>query len=204
MFNPSRLTIARQRQRMSAGQLAEAIGVSPVTISRLEHGHNEPEPETVTALARALKFPREFFDGADIDPVSKDAVSFRSMTAMTAKERDAAIAAGHIAYLVADWVGERFNLPKPDLIDASQERDPARAARWLRQHWGLGEQPIKHMIKLLEAKGVRVFSLAEDTRTLDAFSCWRGSTPYVFLNTAKSAEHSRFRCCARVGAPCHA
>ena len=177
---------------MSAGQLAEAINVSHVTISRLEHGHNEPEPETLEALARVLSFPKEFFTGADIDPVSKDAVSFRSMTAMTAKERDAAIAAGHIAYLVADWVAERFNLPEPDLIDASQERDPARAARWLRQHWGLGEKPIKHMIKLLEAKGVRVFSLAEDTRTLDAFSCWRGSIPYVFLNTAKSAEHSRF------------
>jgi Zn-dependent peptidase ImmA (M78 family) len=48
------------------------------------------------------------------------------------------------------------------------------------------------MIKLLESKGVRVFSLAENTRNVNAFSCWRNSTPYVFLNTFKSTENSRF------------
>jgi hypothetical protein len=45
--------------------------------------------------------------------------------------------------------------------------------------WALGEQPIS-MIKLLESKGVRVFSLAENTKTVDAFSCWRNDVPYVF------------------------
>jgi Zn-dependent peptidase ImmA (M78 family) len=33
--------------------------------------------------------------------------------------------------------------------------------------------------------------MAENTATVDAFSVWRGETPYVFLNTMKSAEHSR-------------
>src|SRR3546814_15647567 len=48
------------------------------------------------------------------------------------------------------------------------------------------------MIKLLESKGVHVFSLAEDTKNVDAFSCWRNGQPFVFLNTFKSAERSRF------------
>lgn len=47
------------------------------------------------------------------------------------------------------------------------------------------------MIKLLEAKGVRVFSLAENTKNVDAFSRWRNGIPYVFLNTVKSTERSR-------------
>ncbi|MCJ2019504.1 XRE family transcriptional regulator [Methylobacterium sp. E-065] len=199
MFNPSRMVIARHRRRMSSRGLAEAVGLTPVHLSRLENGHHEPEEDTVTAIAKVLGFPVSFFHGDEIDPVTKEAVSFRSMTAMKAAERDAAIAAGHIAYLLADWTTARYNLPGPDFIDASQERDPARAARWLRQHWGLGEQPIKHMIKLLEAKGVRVFSLAESTKTLDAFSCWRGDTPYVFLNTAKSSERSRFDAAHELG-----
>ena len=38
----------------------------------------------------------------------------------------------------------------------------------------------------------RVFSLAESTKNVDAFSCWRNDEPYVFLNTFKSAERSRF------------
>ncbi|WP_283536232.1 helix-turn-helix domain-containing protein [Methylorubrum extorquens] len=193
------MVIARHRRRMSSKGLAEAVGLTAVHVSRLENGIHEPEPETLAAIAKALGFPVEFFTGDEIDPVTKEGVSFRSMTAMKAAERDAAIAAGHIAYLLADWTAARYNLPATDLIEASEERDPARAARWLRQHWGLGEQPIKHMIKMLEAKGIRVFSLAENTAALDAFSCWRGDTPYIFLNTAKSAERSRFDAAHELG-----
>ena len=55
------------------------------------------------------------------------------------------------------------------------------------------------MIHLLEAKGVRVFSLVEETRSVDAFSVWRSNKPYVFLNTMKTAEHSRFDAAHELG-----
>ncbi len=192
MFNPNRLSLARKRRRFTAKELARQAGVSHVTLSRLKKGSHEPEPETVEAFSRVLGFPKVFFFGDDIDELNQEAASFRSLSAMTARERDAALASGALAYTLADWVDERFNLPKPSLMDMSHEADPAAAARSLRQFWGLGERPISSMIKLLESKGVRVFSLAENTRNVDAFSCWRNSVPYVFLNTFKSAEHSRF------------
>jgi Zn-dependent peptidase ImmA (M78 family) len=184
---------------MSSKELAERTGLTAVTITRLEKFRNEPEPDTVDALVKALEFPKEFFFGPDIDELNKEAASFRSLTSMTAKEREAALAAGAIAYMLSDWVSDRFNLPESNLIDLSQERDPARAARTLRQHWALGEQPISNMIRLLEKMGVRVFSLAENTRNVDAFSCWRNGVPYVFLNTMKSAEHSRFDAAHELG-----
>jgi Zn-dependent peptidase ImmA (M78 family) len=112
------------------------------------------------------------------------------MSAISAKERDAALAAGTLAYIVSDWVEQRFDLPKPDLLDLNGDT-PEVAAVSLREKWGLGEQPIKNMVHLLEAKGIRLFSMAENTMSVDAFSVWRGATPYVFLNTMKSAEHSR-------------
>jgi len=175
------------------------IGVTPVTMSRLEQGINEPAPETLDAIVKILGFPKEFFYGKDIDSLSQDAASFRSLTTMTAKERDAALTAGSLAYLLSDWVTERFNLPKVDLIDLSSERNPDKAAISLRQHWALGEQPISSMVKLLESKGVMVFSLSENTKNVDAFSCWRNGTPYVFLNTFKSPEHSRFDAAHELG-----
>ena len=110
---------------------------------------------------------------------------------MTAAERDAALAAGQIAFLIADWVVERFDLPKAKLPDLHLF-DPQQAAQMLRQEWGLGEKPISNMIQLLESKGVRVFSLAENTAHVNAYSLWRKHTPYIFLNTFKSAESSRF------------
>lgn len=184
---------------MTARALAGVIGVSPITISRLENGANEPEDETVEALSRALDFPRGFFFAEDVDELPAGAASFRSLSSMTAKERDAALSAGVIAYLFDDWVAERFNLPFADVPDLRGDASPEAAAQALRAYWGLGEQPVSSMIKLLESKGVRVFSLCEDTKNVDAFSCWRGERPFVFLNTFKSTERSRFDAAHELG-----
>jgi Zn-dependent peptidase ImmA (M78 family)/DNA-binding XRE family transcriptional regulator len=191
MFNPNRLRLARKRRRLTEKKLAEMSNLTAVTLSRLEKSNNDPAPETVRALARALQYPERFFFADDIDELDPDAASFRSLKAMTAREREAALAAGSLAYLFSDWVAARFNLPAADLPDMSHERNPANAARLIRDSWGLGERPITNMVKLLEAKGVRVFSLAENTKNVDAFSCWRNDVPYIFLNTFKSPEHSR-------------
>lgn len=141
---------------------------------------------------RALDFPRGFFFAEDVDELPAEAASFRSLSSMTARERDAALAAGAIAYLFNDWVAERFNLPSPDVPELRGDATPEAAAQVVRSNWGLGEQPISSMVKLLESKGVRVFSLCEDTKNVDAFSCWRGERPFIFLNTFKSTERSRF------------
>lgn len=199
MFNAQRLILGRKRRKMTARALASEIGVSPITISRLENGANEPEDETVNALARALDFPKEFFFAGDFDELPAEAASFRSLSSMTAKERDAALSAGVIAYLLHDWVAERFNLPACDVPIVDEAGSPEEAAQIVRAAWGLGQQPISNMVRLLEAKGVRVFSLSEETLSVDAFSCWRDSTPFVFLNTFKSAERSRFDAAHELG-----
>lgn len=191
MFNPSRLTIARKRNMLTGKELAERVGLTSVTISRLEKSGN-PEPSTIDAIARELGYPKEFFYGDTVDTLSKDSASFRSLTSMTARERDAALAVGSVAYLVSDWVSMKFNLPEVDLLNLDHERSPESAALTLRQYWGLGEKPIRNVTKLLESKGIRIFSLSEKTKNVDAFSCWRNDIPYVFLNTFKTAERSRF------------
>ena len=190
MFTPSRLTLARKRRRLTKKALAEQIYVTAHTVLRYESGEIVPPDETLGRLANVLLFPVEFFSAPDIDPLPEDAASFRSMSTMSAKERDAALAAGSIAYLFADWVEMRFGLPTFDAIDFEGD-SPDVAAHSLRERWGLGEQPIKNMAQLLEFKGVRLFSMAENTISVDAFSVWRGEKPYVFLNTMKSAERSR-------------
>jgi len=55
------------------------------------------------------------------------------------------------------------------------------------------------MIHLLESKGVRLFSLSVKAKEVDAFSMWQGNVPYIFLNTQKSAEHSRFDAAHELG-----
>src|SRR5690606_7700577 len=107
-----------------------------------------------------------------IEVPQQEAVSFRAMSKMSAAKRDAALAAGGIAYPFNSWIEQRFTLPKPDLIEVEKGEDPEAVAMMLRQYWGLGELPIRNVIHLLEAKGIRVFSLAENAVEVDAYSLW--------------------------------
>jgi Zn-dependent peptidase ImmA (M78 family)/DNA-binding XRE family transcriptional regulator len=199
MFSPGRLTLARQRRKLTKKSLAEALGLDQKTVIRYEAGEAAPSEDTLSSLARVLEFPAEFFIGSDIDELLPDAASFRSLSTMPARDRDAALAAGSLAFMVTDWIAAQFTLPEQDLLDFKEGTEPEAAARTLRQKWGIGERPIRHMIRLLEAKGVRVFSLVENTRMVDAFSLWRREIPYVFLNTTKTAERSRFDAAHELG-----
>lgn len=192
MFNPRRLGLARKRRRLTAKALAERAGLAADTITRLEKGAHEPDERTVDRLAAALAYPAAFLHAAEPHDFDADAVSFRSSSKMSARERDAAVSAGSLGLQLAAWVEERFSLPSPDLLDLGYETDPEAAALATRQHWGLGERPIGDMLGLLESRGVRVFSLAEDTASVNAFSFWRDGRPYVFLNNFKTAESSIF------------
>ena len=198
-FNPKRLTLARRRRGLTKTKLASMIGVEVRSITGYESGEYKPDHDRFLQLAAELHFPEAFFFGDDLDEILPDIVSFRSMSKMTARHRDSALGAGAIALLLNNWIEERFDLPRAALPDLSQEVSPEAAADILRRIWGLGELPIKNMIHLLEAKGVRVFSLALDTTQVDAFSMWHAETPFVFLNTMKSCEHSRFDAAHELG-----
>jgi len=188
MFTPSRLSLARG---FTMTRLAGLVGVTAKAISDYEKREYPPADETLARIAAATRFPTGFFSGCDLHEPTPDTASFRSMSRMTAGQRDAALGAGALAFMLNDWVESRFELPAPDLLDLRDEQ-PEVAASVLRQHWGLGERPIKNMVHLLEAKGVRVYSLAENSVEVDAFALWHSKTPFVFVNTLKSAEHGRF------------
>lgn len=197
-FNPSRLRVARKRRLLNKTRFAEAIGVDLRTVTGYERGEYEPSPGTLALIARTLRFPAGFFAGGDLHEPSPATASFRSQARMSAANREAALASGALAFLLIDWIEQRFTLPAPDLPDLREE-NPEAAAMTLRQQWSLGERPIRNMVHLLEARGVRVFSMFEDTAEVDAFSLWRATTPFVFLNTMKSAERSRFDAAHELG-----
>ena len=198
MFSGQRLSLARRRKGFTKKALAEALGMHPRTVTRWEDDDRSPSETELELICRILGFPKEFFFGAEVDEADVGAASFRALSSMPARYRDAALAAGSFGFIFGDWVEERFNLPPLDLEDLSGET-PDAAARALREIWGIGERPISHMLNLLESKGVRVFSLAEDTDTVDAFSMWRRNKAYMFLNCVKTAEHQRFDAAHELG-----
>lgn len=199
MFNPARLALARRRQKLTKKALAEIVGCDVKTLVRYENGDAAPSEDSAQAMARALGFPASFFNGSDLDEPTVEAASFRSLSSMPARERDGALAAGALAFLLNDWLDDRFALPETQVPQFKEPISPEAAAASVRSAWNLGERPIRNMVHLMEAHGVRVFSLAENTKAVDAFSMWRRDQPFVFLNTFKTPERSRFDAAHELG-----
>ncbi len=198
MLNPNRLELARRRRGWTKSKLASLVDVSTKSITNYESGDQQPTPETLSRIALHLDFPVQFFEQTDVEVVAEAAASFRSLTSMTASQRHQALGAGTLALLVDEWIEERYARPTPD-VPTVESSDPEEAASLVRAEWELGNRPVSNMIHLLERHGVRIFSLDEPGRQVDAFSFWRNARPYALLNTMKSAEHSRFDAAHELG-----
>lgn len=190
--NPSQIEFARVRRRWTKAKLAKELGVTSRAIQSYESGEFEPESENLAKIAGLLNFPLQFFFIDEKMPsIGEHSASFRSYSKMTDAMKKCVLSAGAIAFKINEWIESQFNLAKADLPDLS-DLPPEEAAATLRRMWSLGNAPVPNMIHLLESKGIRVFSLAEEAREVDAFCVWHESKPFVFLNTTKSAERSRF------------
>jgi Zn-dependent peptidase ImmA (M78 family)/transcriptional regulator with XRE-family HTH domain len=191
MVTSSRITLARLRRGLHVSGLARTLGVARQTVAAWETGEQIPSETHLAALADVLSFPVGFFFGAEIEGLPVGAVSFRALSKMTASTRDTALAAGRTALLIAEWIAARYRLPVPDVPTLGLQA-PDQAAEVLRHRWGLGQAPISNMTHLLESKGIRIFSLPLECRTVDAYSLRWFDTPLVLLTPGKSAERRRF------------
>lgn len=193
LFNPSRLKLARIRRKLTLKELAEQMGLSSRIVIEYEKDYclYEPTPETVAAYSKALNYPESFFFGDDVEAIDPMTVSFRSLRTTKAADQHAAIGAGGLGVLLSEYFSSRFTLPQPDLLDL-RGSEPEAAAQAMREAWGIGKKSISNVVHLLEKHGVKVFWLSEETANIDAFSFWKDNVPYIFLNTRKSGERSRF------------
>jgi Zn-dependent peptidase ImmA (M78 family)/DNA-binding XRE family transcriptional regulator len=199
MFNPSRLTVARKRRGLTKIEFAKRMGVSLRSFKAYELGEYPPPDEILSKIVSVSDFPPEFFYGDTLEEPREDSVSFRSMARMKSYQRDMALSQGQIALHLHRWLDERFELPPVDIPSLRHERSPEAAAESLRHHWSIGELPISNMLHLLESKGVRIFSLAIDAVEVDAFSMWQEATPFIFLNSYKTAERTRYDAAHELG-----
>jgi Zn-dependent peptidase ImmA (M78 family)/DNA-binding XRE family transcriptional regulator len=199
MFNPSRLSVARKRRGLTKVEFSRRMGVALRSFKAYELGEYPPSDEVIDKVVSVSGFPKDFFFGDDLDEPSADTASFRSMSRMKAFQRAMALSQSAIALHLNRWLEERFELPEVDIPDFSGQQSPEAAAEELRHHWGIGELPVSNMIHLLESKGVRIYSLAVNAREVDAFSMWKEEVPFIFLNSKKSSERSRYDAAHELG-----
>lgn len=186
---------------LNATQLAEAVGLSPQSISKYENGRQSPQLETLHALARALGMPPAFF--LKPKPVCHDEPVFwrGSLSAPASMKARAAVRLEWMKEVV-DYLGDFFdfpslNIPRIDIpaIDRVNPDFIEAAADQVRRHWKILPGPMPDVVEKLEAAGVLVSRIHVLIDKLDAFSQWssRFAIPFIVLSRDKaSACRQRF------------
>jgi len=208
LFQPPRLTLARELRGLTRAELAERVGKSAAAISQFEGGSKatcRPDPKTLAALALALGVPVGFFTRATpAKPLDVDACHFRSLRSASQRERRKLLARGSLLCDLLGVLEEHVNLPAEQVSRVAKSVKTAdeieKLAVHVRTAWGLGLGPIGNVVNLLESRGVLVTHIPEGCEDVDAFSTWHDGRPVVFLVMKKgSTSRTRFDACHELG-----
>lgn len=205
-FDPARLTQARFAAGLSKARLAELVGVTPAAIGQYESRVVTPRRDVLPVLARELDVPVDYFaTGRPIGRVDGSEAHFRSLRSTTARDRSKAIAFIEQVWELTFALEKKVRFPDVDLpVVDRQQADPVSAAQALREHWGLGVKPVKHLVALTESHGIVVSLLTlanADVARVGAFSTSRLARPVIVVTPerAKSVFVYRFTVAHELG-----
>lgn len=205
-FNGVRLEEARLARGLTQTSLAQMVGRDSSTVSAWETGRQSPDWEGISRLCSALSVRAALFekDGQ----VCSDHY-FRSNASVTvglqkkskARLRWAELLERHLSQWVDFAV---LDFPDCQLGSLTQIDDQAieDAAEACRDHWGLGNGPIKDVVAVLENAGAIVVKEELGGVKMDGVSAWSVDCrrPVVLLASDKaSAVRSRFDAAHELG-----
>lgn len=191
-FDPRRLTLARELYGVRKSDLAKMLGVSAVTVTHWESGNRTPTTNNVAALAQILGVTPSFLESqpSGISSIS-GAPHFRSLRSTTQLSRNQAQAYTQVVQDVVHTITEYADFPDLVLPDIPADADvpdsviPRLAAEQVREKWGLGDKPVRHVIRAMENHGIVVVFAPFQNAAIDAYSAFGGEVPVVVLNPTK-------------------
>ncbi|MDC6273472.1 ImmA/IrrE family metallo-endopeptidase [Lacticaseibacillus paracasei] len=168
-LNGDRLREARRYRRLTITSLSEKAGVSKQMVSRYERGTAQPGLDIFQKIVRTLQFPFDFFTGTNKFDYKDEGTYFRSRLTSTQSEKMPSETYKKAAGLVRNMFGEYVEFPSL-LQEEITSRSPRAAAVQLRKLWGLGDKPIKNVLRLLESHGILVALVNSGSEKIDAHS----------------------------------
>lgn len=169
IFNPKRLKQALMYRNMTVSELAERINEARQTISMYRNGRVDAvDMKKISDISRELGFPKKFFFEEDV-AVIESPVYFRSQLTAKKNYKDSQKVSLKFLVTIYKFLSKYIDFPKTNIPDCSG-LSPEEAAARLREKWGLGEEPLKNLVRIVEEQGIIVSCCATKTDTIDAFS----------------------------------
>ena len=206
----SKIRLSRRACYLSLRDLAAKIGgrVTEQAISKYERDESIPSSGVLIALANALDVPADFLvNGSEI---RIESVEFRKNWTTNRKEKslvEATVLNKLERYLAVE---EILGLPTTCWDEPRESpwailQDPAEAENAslnMRNHWGLGLEPIPNFANLLEERGIKVITLSPSTfdgLTVRVRCKGIGVVPIVVVNGYDWGERQRFTLAHELG-----
>lgn len=198
----ARIKLARKKAKMSMKELAQLVGVSTTSISKIERNIINPRQSTLLRLAKALSVSIEyFFREIKVDTLSP---TYRKHSRLGSKDQEAVEAAiiEYVErYLMALQIFRDDLSVTPELprIPIGKVEEVEQAANQLRLLWKLGLDPIDGLTGRLENNNIIVASL-DGPSGFDGFSCWvNGNVPVIAFNSNVPGDRQRFNIAHELG-----
>src|SRR5690606_15807355 len=144
----------RAQKGLSQSEVAEKAGISRQAYRSLEVGGSEPRPQTLEAVAAALRVPLHVL----LRPV-------RPLHAVRCRADKKLATQNQVSAEVAAWLDNYHGVEEPsgasknaNLPDCRRRKSPEACAAAARENFELGEgELIRDICGLLEDKGIKVF-----------------------------------------------
>lgn len=185
---PERIKEAREAQGFTLESFADALGVTRQAVAQYETGQISPSGETMSQIIAETAQPLPFFTASPPRAGFPGTPFWRSLKRMELVHRRRIVRRLQWASDVCNLV-EKFieiplvNLPKLEFDQETLDEDRIEhLAEIVRDYWGLGRGPIRHLATTLEANGIVIVRELVNCKDMDAVSCWIAGRPFVLLS----------------------
>lgn len=180
-FNRERLTEIRAVRGMTMEQLANKLGITKQMVSKYEDGKSIPQIEAIRKMATVLSVPKKFLFKESVALNTHSSTLFLRAPLVTPKKTRA------YARVISRWGYELAqsieNTSQPFInISIDEQLTIPEKAMELRRQWGLGTQPIKDMVALLESRGFNIFTIDSPELKTEAYSQIINGIPIIVIN----------------------
>lgn len=187
------ITIARESRGLAQAELAQALGISNPVINKIEKSNYTPSSEILSAIAKQVQYPSDFF--YQHGEALPQHLAYRKRAIVSPKLLSQANAYINIIRLqlseLIDGLKQKpLALPAIEINDAVT---PAKAAIKLRRLWTIEDPVIPSLTNLLEEKGILVASLPFPSERIDSRTTFTtNGFPVICYNNALQGDKQRF------------
>jgi len=197
-MNPQMLQLLRESRGMSSSQLASMIGVSPATMSKIEHGFAPADADRLDRIATALDYPQDVLTWSDEVHGFGSSVFYHRkqqtlpQTALRKIHANVNLTRMRLARLTRSIdIEPRYGIPA---LDVQELGGAVEAARAVRAAWSLPLGPVRNMASALERAGIVIVPTDLESQKISAVSIppLDGAPHLIFTNVKQPADRDRF------------